>query len=262
MANSGCDDVMSNLSKTPLVQIENLNLKYQISHNQAKSLRETLINFAKRESIISHHLALQDVSFSLNEGEVLAIVGRNGAGKSTLLKCIARVLPPTSGRVITRGTVAPLIELGAGFHPDMTGRENAVLYGAVLGRSVKIMQSRISEIAEWSGLGKFIDLPIRTYSSGMLSRLSFAVATDRTPDILIIDEVLSVGDAEFQKKSRLRINEIMAKSSTVIVVSHDISTLSQLGTVAIWLEAGSIASVGSVEEVIRNYQSKINENNR
>lgn len=240
-----------------LIEVNDLSLSYRIAHNQAKSLRETFINFAKRESILTHHLALDRISFSLDSGEVLAVLGRNGAGKSTLLKCLARVLPPTSGRVVTRGVIAPLIELGAGFHPDLTGRENAILYGTILGRSVRTMQSRIDDIAEWSGLGKFMDLPIRTYSSGMLGRLSFAVATDEAPEILMVDEVLSVGDAEFQARSRIRMDKIMRESACMVLVSHNLTLIQELATKAILIENGKVTASGPPDIVVERYESSL-----
>lgn len=244
---------MSFYRDSSLIRFEEVCLDYRIVHNQAKTLRETLINFAKRESIISNHQALSNITFSLNEGETLALVGRNGAGKSTLLKCIARVLIPSQGKVLTRGLVAPLIELGAGFHPDMTGRENAILYGTILGRSAREMRNRVDDIADWAGLGKFIDLPVRTYSSGMLGRLSFAVATDRVPEILIIDEVLSVGDAEFQIKSKKRMMEIIRGSACVVLVSHDLAIIKQMATKAILLDKGQIIAQGKPDYVVSEY---------
>lgn len=257
MAKPCGDDVMTKFGNQLLVEVDNLSLKYRIAHNQAKSLRETFINFAKRESIVKNHVALDGISFSLGEGETLAVLGRNGAGKSTLLKCLARVLPPTGGQVITRGVVAPLIELGAGFHPDLTGRENAILYGTILGRTIRTMQSRIDAIAEWSGLGKFIDLPIRTYSSGMLGRLSFAVATDEVPEILMVDEVLSVGDAEFQVRSRARMEAVMRESACMVLVSHDLSLVQELATKAILIENGKIAASGNPDFVVKKYKSSL-----
>ena len=257
MAQSCGDDVMSKFSSEFLIEVDNLSLSYRIAHNQSKSLRETLINFAKRESILTHHVALDGISFTLCAGEILAVLGRNGAGKSTLLKCLARALPPTTGRVVTRGTIAPLIELGAGFHPDLTGRENAILYGTILGRSIRTMKSRIDDIAEWSGLGKFIDLPIRTYSSGMLGRLSFAVATDEAPEILMVDEVLSVGDAEFQARSRTRMEKIMRESACMVLVSHNLSLIQELATKAILIENGKITASGDPNIVIKRYESSL-----
>lgn len=243
------------MSNKPHVEIQELSIKYRILHNQAKSLKETLINFVKRKSIVTLHEALRDINLKIYEGETLAILGRNGAGKSTLLKTIARVLPPTSGRVITRGRVAPLIELGAGFHPDMTGRENAILYGTILGQTPTAMRNRIDGIAEWAGIGKFLDLPVRTYSSGMVARLSFAVATDQHPDILIVDEVLSVGDADFQKRSLARLLEVIERSSCVIFTSHDLAMIKKLATNIIWLDGGEVKEIGPANSVLERYQS-------
>lgn len=163
----------------------------------------------------------------------------------------------TKGRVITRGVVAPLIELGAGFHPDLTGRENAILYGTILGRSSRTMQTRIDDIAAWSGLGKFIDLPIRTYSSGMLGRLSFAVATDEAPDILMVDEVFSVGDAEFQGRSKARMETIMRESACMVLVTHNLALVRELGTKAILIDNGKITASGDPDNVVKKYESSL-----
>lgn len=243
------------MAQNPHIEINDLSVKYRISHNQASSLKQTLINFMKRRSIITYHEALSGINLQVNEGETLAILGRNGAGKSTLLKTMAQVLPPTTGRVITRGRVAPLIELGAGFHPDMTGRENAILYGTILGQSPRVMRNRVEGIAEWAGIGKFLDLPVRTYSSGMTARLSFAVATDQHPDILIVDEVLSVGDADFQIRSLARLMEVISASSCVILTSHDLTMVEKLATKVLWLDAGKIKELGGAKETLEKYRA-------
>ncbi len=197
--------------------------------------------------------ALNDISFSIDRGETVGIIGPNGAGKSTLLKVIARVIRPTLGRVRLRGRVAPLLELGAGFDYEMTGRENVFLNGAVLGFSRKDMTRRLDRIVEFSGIGDFIDAPVRTYSSGMVARLGFAVATDVRPEVLIIDEVLAVGDAEFQQKSAARIREFRESGSTILVVSHSPTSIKALCNRALWLEHGMIRQMGPVDAVVDQY---------
>ena len=187
------------------------------------------------------------------KGETVGIIGPNGAGKSTLLKVIARVIRPTRGRVRLRGRVAPLLELGAGFDYEMTGRENVFLNGAVLGFSRKDMARRLDRIVAFSGIGEFIDAPVRTYSSGMVARLGFAVATDVRPEVLIIDEVLAVGDTEFQRKSAARIREFRESGSTILVVSHSPASIKALCSRALWLEHGAIRLMGPVDEIVDQY---------
>jgi lipopolysaccharide transport system ATP-binding protein len=207
------------------------------------------------EGKVKHRVfrALNDVSLSVNQGEVFGLIGQNGAGKSTLLKLVARVLRPTRGRVLVRGHVAPLLEVGAGFHPELTGRENVILYGAMLGFSNKEMKEKLPRIIEFSELGDFIDAPIRTFSSGMYARLGFAVATDSQPDILIVDEILSVGDEAFQRKSFERIQSIKAQGATIFLVSHAMSTIETMCQRAAWLHHGKIISLGNANEVIDRY---------
>jgi ABC-type polysaccharide/polyol phosphate transport system ATPase subunit len=198
--------------------------------------------------------ALQKVSFTVAPGEVLAVLGKNGAGKSTLLKVLARVLPPTSGTVSVLGNIAPMIELGAGFHPEMTGAENVRFYSALLGRDLKVVENRISAIGEWAGVADHMDLPLRTFSSGMVARLAFAIATDQNADILLIDEVLSVGDVEFQTKSAERMKQLISGGAAVVLVSHDLTAVRRLATKAIWIEAGRVLKYGEVEAVASEYE--------
>ena len=201
-------------------------------------------------------LAYQDINFTLNKGDRLGILGLNGAGKSTLLKVIAGVLKATEGTVTAKGKIAPLLELGAGFDQQYTGRENIYLYGAVLGFSKKFLDEKLDEIIEFSELGKFIDVPVKNYSSGMKSRLGFSVATLVEPDILILDEVLSVGDAKFRKKSEAKIMSMFDKGVTVLFVSHSLDQVKRLCNKAILLEKGKIISHGSIEEVSKVYEEK------
>ncbi|MCC8987201.1 MAG: ABC transporter ATP-binding protein [Candidatus Contendobacter sp.] len=236
------------------IQLDNVTVRFRIPHEKIPTLQEYAIRWLKRRSVsFTDFNALDNISFSIKQGETVGIIGANGAGKSTLLKVISRVIRPTQGRVFLRGRIAPLLELGAGFDYEMTGRENIFLNGAVLGFSRKEMAARLDGIVEFSGIGNFIDAPIRTYSSGMVARLGFAVATDIQPEVLIIDEILSVGDADFQKKSAARILEYYNNGSTILVVSHNPNSIKQLCTYAIWLEHGIIKMMGSVDDVINNY---------
>jgi ABC-type polysaccharide/polyol phosphate transport system ATPase subunit len=238
----------------PMIQIDHVTVRFRIPHERIPTFQEYAIRWLKRRGVrYADFDALDDVSFSVEQGETLGIIGPNGAGKSTLLKVIARVIRPTRGRVRLRGRVAPLLELGAGFDYEMTGRENVFLNGAVLGFSRKDMARRLDRIVEFSGIGEFIDAPVRTYSSGMVARLGFAVATDVRPEILIIDEVLAVGDADFQRKSAARIREFRESGSTILVVSHSPASIKALCNRALWLEHGALRLLGPVDTVVDRY---------
>ena len=198
--------------------------------------------------------ALKGVNFELFEGEVLGIIGKNGAGKSTLLKLIAGILPPTSGKVIVQGKISPLIELGAGFNSELTGEENVLLFGVLLGHSKKVMKDNLDKIATWAGLTAVMKLPLRTYSTGMRSRLGFAIATFQESELLIIDEVLSVGDSEFQRKSLSRIQQLMELGEAAIIVSHDLHLIEERTTKVLWLENGCQIMMGNPKEVVDAYR--------
>ena len=236
-----------------LVELTNASVTYRIRHGANPTLKETIIKSIKREKHDVEVKALNGMSFSVKSGEVLAVVGRNGAGKSTLLKLLARVLPPTTGRVQVAGTVAPMIELGAGFNGELTGRENVILYGTLLGRTPKEMESRVSRIAEWADLEDSIDLPLRTYSSGMVAKLAFSVATDEKSDVILVDEVLSVGDAEFQERSKARMRELFKGDAAVVLVTHDAQSVRELATKAIWIDHGQVMKYGEVNSVLDAY---------
>ena len=244
-------DVMS----IPNIEVTDASVTYKIRHGASSSVKETVIKSLKREQLDVDVQALNGVSFEVYPGETLAVVGRNGAGKSTLMKLLARVLPPTSGRVVVRGSVAPMIELGAGFNPELTGLENIVLYGTLLGRKPSEMKERAVAIAEWADIGDFIDLPIRTYSSGMLAKLAFAVATDTSSEVVLIDEILGVGDASFQEKSKARMFELFKSDSAIVLVSHDEVAIRKLATKAIWIDRGKVKKYGEVEEVLYSYMN-------
>jgi ABC-type polysaccharide/polyol phosphate transport system ATPase subunit len=241
----------------PAIIATDVRLEYRLSRSNVGSIKEYAIKIVKREMKYESLWALDGVSFEVARGEVFGIVGPNGAGKSTLMKVMARVLPPTEGRVIVRGTVAPMIELGAGFNNDLTGLENIVMYGTLLGRTPQRMRERAPEIAEWADLTDFIDVPLRSYSSGMLARLAFAVATDIEPDVLVVDEVLSVGDAAFQIRSTERMKSLIDRGASVVIVSHNLATVTELADRAMWLDHGNTMMIGSPLEVIDAYQQTV-----
>jgi len=237
----------------PIIDIQDVAIRYRIPQEKIPSIKEYAIRWLRREINYRDFWALKEISLSIQPGEVFGIVGPNGAGKSTLLKVIARVLRPTRGRVVVRGRVAPLLELGAGFDPELTGRENVYLNGAILGFSKQDIDARFDRIVEFAGLKNFIDAPLRTYSTGMFARLGFAVATDVRPDILIVDEILGVGDAEFQTKSYERIQQFQAEGTTILLVSHSLDRVSEICSRAIWLDHGNILFSGDAPSVVNQY---------
>ena len=236
-----------------IVDVSDVSLAYRRTRHRVSSLKQTAIDTIKKRMEYEEFFALNGVSMQIERGETVAVIGRNGAGKSTLLKVVARVLPPTKGRVVVRGSVAPMIELGAGFNPELTGAENMVLYGTLMGRTPTEMRARIEEIAEWAGLKAHLDIPVRAYSSGMVARLAFATATDTTPDLLLIDEVLSVGDEDFQVRSRARTETMMNGGCAVLLVTHDLATVRNMATRAIYLDHGVPKANGKPEDVIEQY---------
>ncbi len=207
---------MSTIEPNTAICLDHVSVAYRAPYERIGTLKEYVIRWFQRRVKYQHFLALNDVSLTINKGEIVGIIGHNGAGKSTLLKLISRVLTPSSGKVWVRGKVAPLLELGAGFHPELTGRENIYLNGAILGLTRKEIDEKMQGIVDFSELHEFIDAPIRTYSSGMWARLGFAVATDTNPDILILDEIMAVGDEAFQRKSEARIKAFFEKGITIL----------------------------------------------
>ena len=238
------------------LEVKDVGMKFRLSTEKVDSLKDYVIGRLKKQIQFQEFWALKDISFQLEKGDRLGILGLNGAGKSTLLKVIAGVLKPTEGTVHTRGKIAPLLELGAGFDKQYTGTENIYLYGAVFGYSKKFVQERFDEIVDFSGLRSFIDIPVKNYSSGMRSRLGFAIATQVDPDILILDEVLAVGDKDFHEKSEQKILEMMDRGATVLFVSHSMEQVERICNKAILLENGRIVASGSVSEVQRVYQTR------
>lgn len=237
--------------------LENVGVRYRVPRERIPSLKEYFIRWLKGE--ISYHTfwALQNINLSVCQGEVFGIIGANGAGKSTLLKVVSRVLRPTTGRLRLRGKVAPLLELGAGFDFELTGRENIYLNGAILGYSKREIEKRLDRIVEFAGLQDFIDAPLRTYSSGMVARLGFAVATDERPEILIVDEILSVGDTEFQSRSFERIQSFQAQGTTILLVTHDIGRVEAMCQRALLLSHGQIVAMGDSAMVADRYLGRI-----
>ncbi len=242
------------MNKEAIVQIENVSVSYRLPTERIGSFKEYAIRKLQRRVKIEDFWALVDVSMTVNKGDVFGIIGNNGAGKSTILKVISRVLKPSKGRVVVRGRIAPLLELGAGFHPELSGRENVFLNGALLGYSREDMEKVFDEIVAFSELEQFINSPIRTYSSGMYARLGFAVATAHVPDVLILDEILSVGDEAFQKKSRERLQSFQEKGSTVLMVSHGLDSMITMCNRVAWLDQGKLRLLGEPSEVVAAYR--------
>ncbi len=241
----------------PSILLERASVRYKLPEERMRSFKEYAIRRLKRSLAMREHWGLREVSLEAWPGEVLGIVGRNGAGKTTLLKVVSRVLKPTGGRVVTRGLVAPLLSLGAGFIFDLSGRENVYLSGATLGFSYRDVRRRFDRILEFADIGRFIDAPLRTYSSGMVARLAFAIATDVDPDILILDEIMAVGDAEFREKSSRRIQEIQSRGATVLLVSHSTESLAPLVDRVLWLEQGRMRACGLPEEILEAYETEV-----
>lgn len=239
------------------VELKNVGIKFNLSQEKVDSLKEYMIKLLKKELMYDEFWALRDISFSVKKGERLGILGLNGAGKSTLLKIIAGVYKPTEGSIRHEGVIAPMLELGAGFDPQYTGAENIFLYGSVLGYSKHYLQEKFDEIIEFSELEKFIHVPLKNYSSGMRTRLGFAIATIADPDILILDEVLSVGDAKFRKKSEQKIMEMFDRGVTVLFVSHSLEQVQRLCDKAIILEHGRLIASGDINTVAETYKSLI-----
>ena len=237
-----------------MVRLENVSVRYRAPLERVGSFKEYAIKRLQRQVRFTDFFALQGVDLEVGRGEIFGIIGRNGAGKSTLLKVISRVLVPTQGRVRIRGRVSPLLELGAGFHPELTGTENVYLNGTLLGHSTRELEDRMEDILKFAELGGFIDAPLRTYSSGMVARLGFAVATAWQPDILILDEVLAVGDEAFQRKCQDRMEAFRSLGTTTLLVTHSMGTVTSLCTRAAWLEHGKIRSNGAVDKVIQDYR--------
>lgn len=244
------------MSKKTMIEVSDVTMQFRLNNDKILSLKEFVTTALRGKLQYNKFTALEHISFELKRGQTLGLIGRNGAGKSTLLKIISGILKPTEGRVSCYGNVVPMLELGSGFDFDLTGRENVFLNGAILGYSEEFLKGKYDEIVEFSELGQFIEVPIRNYSSGMLARLAFSIATVVNPDILIVDEILSVGDVAFQEKSKKRMLHLMGGGTTVLFVSHSIEQIREMCDRAIWLENGSVELMGGAEKVCDAYESK------
>lgn len=256
LTDSNNSPYISHFDSDDRVALSNVSVRYRIPRERISTLKEYAIRFIQNRLTYNDFWALQNISIRLKRGEFLGVVGVNGSGKSTLLKVISRVLRPTEGRVWIKGRVAPLLELGAGFHLDLTGRENIFLNGALLGFSKAEMKEKFNAIVDFAGLWDFIDAPLRTYSSGMVARLGFTIATDVNPHILLVDEILSVGDTEFVKKSETRMQLFRKNSVSAILVSHLLPQIQALCDRAIWLDRGQIIAEGKPSDVIYAYTNR------
>ena len=237
----------------PAIEAEGLSVAMRVPDVATWSLKEFVLHGLRRQ--IAHHeiWPLRDVSVSIEPGELMGVIGRNGAGKTTLMKAISGIIAPTHGRVLVRGRVTPVLGLGAGLHPDLTGRENIELLGALLGRDPRDLRSRATAIADWAELSDYLDVPLRVYSAGMSARLALAVVTDGRPEVLLLDEIFAVGDAEFQERSRERILDLLRGGSTVVLVSHDLETIEEWSSRVMWLDGGRVAAIGDPAEIVARY---------
>lgn len=237
------------------VTVRDLGKKFRLYHERNQSLKSAVM----RRKVSDHEdfWALRDISFDVPQGSTFALIGSNGSGKSTLLKCLARILWPDEGEIVSQGRLASLLEVGSGFHPELSGRENIYLNGSILGMSRKEVERKFDDIVDFSEIGRFIDQPVKSYSSGMYVRLGFSVAIHVQPDVLVVDEILAVGDAAFQEKSRAKFDELHKQGKTVILVSHALGTVMQMCDQAAWIEKGALQKVGPVDEVISAYNNSV-----
>ncbi len=245
------------LAAEPVIKLDDLSVRYRAPEERLATFKEYAIRRLQRPLRFTDFYALDGLSLEVCRGEIFGIIGRNGAGKSTLLKVVSRVLAPSSGRVRIRGRVSPLLELGAGFHPELSGRENIFLNGTLLGHSHREIDARLEDILDFAELGRFIDAQLRTYSSGMVARLGFAVATAWQPEILILDEVLAVGDEAFRSKCAARMESFRLAGTTVLLATHDMTTVLSMCSRALWLEQGRPMSLGPAPRVIEDYQQAV-----
>ena len=242
--------------KKVIIDVDHVTVRFNLATQKIDNLKEYFVKLVKRQLMFQEFLALKDVSFQVREGEAWALIGTNGSGKSTMLKAISGIMKPYKGSITVDGTVAPLIELGAGFDNDMTARENIFLNGCILGHTEKFMADHFDEIVEFAEIGQFLDSPIKNYSSGMRARLGFAIATMVKPDILIVDEVLAVGDYKFRQKCEKRMQEMLKGGTTLLFVSHNIEEVRRLCTHAIWIDKGVARMQGEVKEVCDAYMQE------
>lgn len=239
-----------------MIEVNSVSMAFRMDINRPSGLKDWVVNFATGKRDIREFRALSDISFTVEKGEVIGIIGRNGSGKSTLLKIISGIYKPTGGSVTLGGNVVPMLELGSGFDPELTGYENIFLNGAILGYTEAYLKSKLDEIIAFSELGDFINMPIKAYSSGMMMRLAFSVATVVNPEILIVDEILAVGDEFFQKKSFARMQELMSGGTTVLFVSHSLEQIRSMCNRVVWLDSGHIRMAGPTQEICAAYAAQ------
>ena len=237
-----------------MIEVKNVKMKFKMSDEPLNSLKEIFTKAVTGKLKFNEFLAVNDVSFKVEKGETLGLIGINGAGKSTTLKLISGILKPTEGEIITRGNIVPMLELGSGFDLELTGKENIYLNGAILGYSKEYLESKYEEIVDFAEIREFIDMPIRNYSSGMMARLAFSIASVVQPEILIVDEILAVGDVKFQEKSFKRMQELMSGGATVLFVSHDLEKIEEMCDHVIWLEKGKVKQYGTAKTVCTAYK--------
>ncbi len=237
-----------------MLSVEHVTMTFRMPNDKVESLKETIIAILSGRLKYEEFTVFEDVSFKVKKGEVVGIIGKNGAGKSTLLKIVSGVLKPTKGKVTSNGNIVPMLELGAGFDPELTGRENIYLNGSILGYDEQFLQEKYQEIVDFSELGEFINMPIRNYSSGMMMRLAFSIATVVSPEILIVDEILAVGDEGFQNKSKERMLELMGGGTTVLFVSHSLEQIQEMCNRVVWLDAHKVRMVGDASQVCQAYR--------
>ena len=237
-----------------MIEVSDVTMRFHMNLDKILSLKEFVTRKLSRKLAYRDFTALEHVSFTVGRGETFGLIGRNGAGKSTMLKVISGIMKPTEGSVVSRGNIVPMLELGSGFDMDLTGRENIFLNGAILGYSEEYLKAKYEEIVAFSELEQFIESPIRNYSSGMLARLAFSVASVVQPEILVVDEILSVGDAAFQEKSREKMLELMSGGTTVLFVSHSIGQIREMCSRVVWLEHGRIKKIGDPQEICDEYE--------
>lgn len=242
-----------------MIEAENITVSFKMMKDRVKSIKEYAVQLLKGKIKYEEFLALKNVSFKVNKGEVMGIIGKNGAGKSTLLKVVSGILKPSAGTIALNGNVVPMLELGSGFDFDLSGRENVFLNGSILGYNEKFLKDKFDEILEFSELGEFIDVPIRNYSSGMVMRLAFSVASLVNPDILIVDEILAVGDSAFQEKSKAKMMQLMSGGTTVLFTSHSITQIKEMCDRVIWLDHGTVMDIGKPEDICGKYEEFVNQ---
>ena len=238
-----------------IITVENVSMHFRMDKNHTTSLKEWVVSFLKGKQQYEEFHALENVTFDVKRGEIFGVIGRNGAGKSTLLKVVSGIYKPTSGKAVSAGRIAPMLELGSGFDQELSGHDNIFLNGAILGFTEDFLKQKYDEIVAFSELGEFIHQPIKTYSSGMMMRLAFSVATIVEPEILIVDEILAVGDASFQQKSRARMLELMKGGTTVLFVSHTMSQIREMCDRVLWLDHGTVKMIGETQQVCDAYET-------